>query len=488
MKTLPFSMILMFFCFFACQNPVDEQVNIEAEVAAIEQNLIPGIIVEGDSMITYELEDRMDHYHVPGVSVAVVKNGKIHWAKAYGIANTNTQQPVDTATLFQAGSISKPLAALAALKLVQEGKMELDADINQYLKGWQVPDSRFLANEKVTLRLLLTHNAGMTVHGFPGYSYNDSFPSIIEVLNGQGNTGVIQVDTMPAAIWRYSGGGYTVMEKAVEDVSGMSLDEYEAANILPAMGMAHSTFSQPLAERFHSNASAAYRSDGSIIEGLWHNYPEQAAAGLWTTPSDLGRYIIKVQNILAGTETGPLSKETLEMMLTKHENDWGLGPALGGEGDSLLFRHGGKNEGFSNNMVAFAYQGAGVIVMTNADNGVDLMGEIIRGISDYYDWDISNARVVKIVEVEESVLRSYTGKYLYTESVDDIDDYFVNVSLKDGQLHIDDPNDGENCVLSPTAADDFLSLESGDRVGFTPSENAQPITMNWNGFVFNKVE
>lgn len=488
MKTLPFSFALMYLCLFGCQNSVDGPVNVEAEIAAIEQNLIPSIIVEGDSLNTYKLADRMDHHHVPGVSVAVVKNGKIHWAKAYGIANTNTQQAVDTATLFQAGSISKPLAALAALKLVQAGKMELDADINQYLEGWQVPDSRFLANEKVTLRRLLTHNAGMTVHGFPGYSYSDSFPSIIEVLNGQGNTGSIEVDTVPGTLWRYSGGGYTVMEKAVEDVSGMSLDEYQAANILPALGMAHSTFTQPLAERFHANASAAYRSDGSIIEGLWHNYPEQAAAGLWTTPSDLARYIIKVQNVLAGTETGPLNKETLEMMLTKHENDWGLGPALGGEGDSLLFRHGGKNEGFSNNMVAFAYQGAGVIVMTNADNGVDLMGEIIRGISDYYNWDIANARSVKIIAVEESVLRSYTGKYLYTESVDDIDDYFVNVSLKDGQLHIDDPNDGENCVLSPTAVDDFLSLEAGDRVRFTPSENAQSVQMNWNGFVFDKVE
>ncbi|MEL7534972.1 MAG: serine hydrolase, partial [Bacteroidota bacterium] len=202
----------------------------------------------------------------------------------------------------------------------------------------------------------------------------------------------------------------------------------------------------------------------------------------------LARYIIKVQNILAGTETGPLSKQTLEMMLSKHENDWGLGPAIGGEGDSLLFRHGGKNEGFSNNMVAFAYQGAAVIVMTNADNGVDLMGEIIRGVSDYYDWDIANPRIIKLVGVEENVLRSYTGRYLYIEEVPGTGDYFVNVSLKEGQLHIDDPNDGEHLVLSPTAVDDFINLDAGDRVGFTPAENAQPLQMNWNGFVFNKVD
>lgn len=488
MKTLPLFLSVLICGLFACQKAVDEQIDLQAEIASIEQNLIPSILVDGDSAPHFDLLKRMNHYHVPGASIAVVKDGKLRWAKAYGIANTNTQQPVDTATLFQAGSISKPVAALAALQLVQAGKMDLDTDINTYLTGWQIPESKFLAEEKVTLRRLLTHNAGMTVHGFPGYSYADSFPNIITVLNGEGNTDPILVDTMPGAIWRYSGGGYTVMEKAVEDVSGMSLDEYEAAHILPQMGMVHSTFSQPLAKRFHSNASAAYRSDGSIIEGLWHNYPEQAAAGLWTTPADLARYILKVQNVLAGREIGPLSKESLEMMLTKHKNDWGLGPALAKEGDSLLFRHGGKNEGFSNNMIAFAYQGAGVIVMTNADNGVDLMGEIIRGISDYYDWDIAKPNIVKIIEVEASVLRSYVGKYLYTEQVPGTGDYFVNVSFQDGQLHVDDPNDGEHVGLSPTAKDDFINLDAGDRVRFAPAENAQPMQMRWNGFLFNKVE
>lgn len=278
------------------------------------------------------------------------------------------------------------------------------------------------------------------------------------------------------------------MEKAVEDVSGMSLEDYQAKFILPQMGMSQSTFTQPLAEEFHTNASAAYRGDGSIIEGLWHNYPEQAAAGLWTTPSDLARYIIKVQNIAAGKEEGPLSQETVKMMLTKHENDWGLGPALGGEGDSLMFRHGGKNEGFSNNMIAFAYQGAGLVVMTNADQGIALTDEIIRGISDYYGWGIQKPRTIKLVEVETDILQTYVGQYRYEQQVDGIGDYLINVSLKDGQLQVDDPNDGEHLDLSPVAEDEFVSLETEDWVGFTASQNAQPIQMQLNRYRFTKVD
>ncbi|MEL6846081.1 MAG: serine hydrolase, partial [Bacteroidota bacterium] len=260
-----------------------------------------------------------------------------------------------------------------------------------------------------------------------------------------------------------------------------------AQYILPQMGMSQSTFTQPLAERFHTNASAAYRSDGSIIDGLWHNYPEQAAAGLWTTPSDLARYIIKVQNIAAGQEEGPLSQKTINMMLTKHANDWGLGPALGGEGDSLLFRHGGKNEGFSNNMIAFAYQGAAVIVMTNADQGVALTDEIIRGISDYYGWGIQKPRTIKLVEVETNILQTYVGQYRYVEQVDGIGDYYINVSLKNGQLQVDDPNDGEHLDLLSIAEDEFVSLETEDWIGFTASQNDQPMEMQLNRFRFLKV-
>jgi CubicO group peptidase (beta-lactamase class C family) len=247
--------------------------------------------------------------------------------------------------------------------LAEDDKVELDLDVSFYLTSWKMDESEFTKEEKITLRKLLTHTAGVTVHGFPGYQQTDRFSTIEQVLNGEGNTAKIVVDTIPGTIWRYSGGGYTIMEKIVEDVSGLPLEEYLEQNILTPLGMNNSTYEQPLPTRFHGNASAAYDSDGKLIEGLWHNYPEQAAAGLWTTPSDLAMYCIGVQDILAGKSDGILSKETIEMMLTKHKGDWGLGPSLVGDADSLRFQHGGKNAGFTNNMMAFAYSGDALIIM-----------------------------------------------------------------------------------------------------------------------------
>ncbi|MBN1821194.1 MAG: beta-lactamase family protein, partial [Prolixibacteraceae bacterium] len=307
----------------------------------------------GSSPVTFDFLGRMEHYKVPGMSIAVVKDGKIVWTEGFGIANTETGSKVDTNTLFQAGSISKPLAALAALKLVEEGKVNLDEDVNTYLKTWKLPDNKYTSEQKVTLRLLLTHSAGITVHGFPGYRQDEKFPTINEVLDGKGNTDKIRVNKIPGTEWRYSGGGYTIMEKLVEDVSGMPLEEYMAKFILKPMGMNNSTYEQPLPQDLYSQASAAYDQKGELIKGWWHNYPEQAAAGLWTTPTDLAKYCIEIQEILAGKKKGVLKKEMVEDMLTKHLNNWGLGVSLTGDGESLIFQHGGKNAGFTNSFKAY---------------------------------------------------------------------------------------------------------------------------------------
>ena len=330
------------------------------------------------------LKEMMDYYKVPGISIAVVNDGKLIWAKGYGVANTTNGTKVNPETLFQAGSISKPIAALSVLKLVEQGKVDLDEDVNMYLKGWKIPECEFTKEEKVTLRRLLTHTAGITVHGFAGYNQDDDFPSITSVLKGQGNSGKVCVDMVPGSEWRYSGGGYTIMEKLVEDVSGMPLEEYMAINILQPIGMNNSTYNQPLSSDLISSASAAYNKSGKIIHGLYHNYPEQAAAGLWTTPTDLAKYCMEIQNIMSGKSDGFLSGEIVQLMLTKYDNDWGLGPALSEDGDSLKFGHGGKNAGFTNIFISSVYQHNAIIIMTNGDNGGELIPKIRKSISDYY--------------------------------------------------------------------------------------------------------
>ena len=430
----------------------------------------------------------MDHYDVPGVSIAVIDNGEIKWAKGYGIANTIEGQEVLTKTLFQAGSISKPLAALSVLKLKEDGKIELDEDVNNYLIDWKIPENDFTKDEKVTLRRLLTHSAGMTVHGFPGYQQTDSFPSIEAVLNGKGNTAAIYVDTIPGSLWRYSGGGYTVMEKLVEDISGLPFEEYMAKNILLPMGMENSTYEQPLPSNLHASASAAYDNKGELIEGLWHNYPEQAAAGLWTTPIDLAKYCIEIQKVLAGKADGILTQETVRMMLTKHKNDWGLGPSLTWDADSLRFQHGGKNAGFTNDMMAFAHRGNAIIIMTNADNGGKLIGEILRSVSQYYSWGISHPRMVDTVELPLERLSLLAGQYKLDFQVPGIGDYLIGVELKNDMLYIADPNDNNTIRLAALNDSMFIDLEKGDEIKFHVPVDSVRIGLRWTGqFQFFKM-
>jgi CubicO group peptidase (beta-lactamase class C family) len=375
-SNLKFALLTFLIAIIACKK--DKKINFDSLEIEVESATEP--------LKEFDLSQRMAYYNVPGVSIAVVNNGRIEWAKGYGIANSENGAKVDSETLFQAGSISKPLAAIAALQLVEAGKLELNKDVNLYLKNWTIEENEFTKNEKVTLERLLTHTAGTTVHGFPGYRQNETIPAIAAVLSGQGNTDAVIVDKIPGSLWRYSGGGYTIIEKIIEDVSGLPLEKYMDKNVLSPIGMTNSTYEQPLSDNRQAKASAAYNNNGKIIEGLWHNYPEQAAAGLWTTPSDLAKYCIEIQEILSGKKEGVLSEGIVELMLTKHKNNWGLGPALDKEGDSLTFGHGGKNVGFTNNLVAFAHKGSAVVIMTNGDNGGELINEIQKSIFDTYNW------------------------------------------------------------------------------------------------------
>ena len=437
---------------------------IQAEINAIENGLIKNIQISGDSIQKFNIQERMDYYKVPGVSIAVVENGKIKWAKGYGFANTETGTKVDANTLFQAGSISKPIAALSALKLFENDSLELNKDANYYLKNWQIPKNKFTEIEKVTIEKLLTHTAGMTVHGFPGYEQTDEFPEIIDVLNGNGNTAKIVVDTIPGSIWRYSGGGYTVMEKVVEDISGLPLEEYMSKNILLPIGMKNSTFIQPISKEWQNNISAAYDGNGKLINGLWNNYPEQAAAGLWTTPSDLALYCIEIQDIVKGKNDGILSKNTVDIMLTKHKNDWGLGPSLKNEKDSLIFGHGGKNAGFTNDMKAFVYQGNAVIVMTNADNGGKLISEIKNSVSKYYNWSISQPKTIEVIELLDTDLNQFIGKYEFKEQ-----NLILEVQIKENKLFLNKTPIG-NLNLMPLTKSKFIDLESGAVIEFLVDE------------------
>ena len=198
------------------QSAPESKAEVEQHIQHVTSGLIGGVVLKGDEHATHTLADRMKELNVPGVSIAVLHNGKIEWARGFGVRSLGGP-PVDAETMFQAGSISKPLAAMACLRLVQQGKLSLDADVNTYLTSWKFPSDPVAAGKPVTLRELLTHTGGTTVHGFPGYASTEPVPTLVQVLNGEkpANTPAIRSEAAPMARWNYSGGGYTIMQLAL---------------------------------------------------------------------------------------------------------------------------------------------------------------------------------------------------------------------------------------------------------------------------------
>lgn len=427
-----FSLLLLFFLLMACSSPEQEQEKqaINAEIEAVENGLGDPVLFEAEPLWT--IEERMAHYGVPGMSIAVIKDHKVHWHKTYGIMDRDSKEPVNEFTLFQAGSISKPVAAMAMLKQVEKGVLRLDQNVNDYLTSWQMPDNEFTEKEKVTLGRIVSHTGGITVHGFPGYRTTDKVPSIVQVLDAEGpaNTGVIRVDTQPGTIFRYSGGGYCVMQLLLEDVLGQSFPEITKSSVLQPLGMSHSSYEQPLPTDWQTKAATGYLPDGSKVEGKWHIYPEMAAAGLWTTATDLAQVFIELQNGIKGTETKVLSPEMAAQMLTPYFEDFvGLGIFLENNDGDWYFSHGGWDEGFSSEAVAHKTDGYGVVVLTNS-NHPPFISEVIRSVAATYDWKNRQAPVYKRQALSEEEVAAIAGHYLYDK------DQTVNIYEEDGRLFL----------------------------------------------------
>jgi len=384
---------------------------LEQRIGRVQDRILPPVLIEGEPAQANKLADRMAALRVPGVSIAVIHDGRIEWARGFGVAKIGGA-PVTPETLFQAASISKPVTALAVLRLVQSGKLNLDTDVNQYLKTWKVPENEFTSKNKVTLRGLLTHTAGITVHGFPGYASGEQLPAVVQVLNGQkpANTPAIFVETVPGTKWNYSGGGYVIAQQLLEDVTGKPFPKLMQESVLGPIRMTHSTYEQPLPAARIAEAATPYRRQGRPVPGGPHTYPEMAPAGLWTTPSDLAQYAIAVQKALAGTSNGILSAATTRQMLTPGLNKWGLGPETGGGSGHPYFTHGGSNDGFQSELVAY-HDGDGAVIMTNGDNGAQLASEILRTIAYEYKWPDFQPAVHSISKVDPAVLDAYPGAY-----------------------------------------------------------------------------
>jgi CubicO group peptidase (beta-lactamase class C family) len=339
----------------------------------------------------FTLQQVMAKYHVPGISIAVIKDFRIQWAKGYGVADVTTGSAVDADTLFQAASISKPVAAMAVLKAVQDGRFGLDDDVNTVLKSWKLPTGEFTRDRPVTPRTLLSHTSGLgDGFGFPGYAPSAPRPTLVQILDGQqpSNVGPVRLERPPLTAFKYSGGGVTMMQLALVDALGKPFPELMQEYVLGPIGMTRSAYEQPLSPERDRNAARAHDASGRAMDAKWHVYPELEAAGLWTTPSDLARFAIEVQQSIQGRSNRVLSRSIVQEMVTPvGVGDYAIGLELQKRGGGWYFGHSGGNWGFACDLVAHKINGYGLAIMTNGDFGGAVMNEVRARVAAAYDWD-----------------------------------------------------------------------------------------------------
>lgn len=349
--------------------------------------LYPSIV--GADAVNDTVGAAMTAGNIGGLSLAIIDGGDVVRTQGYGTTSVNGNNPVTPTTLFQAGSVSKPVAAMGALWLVQQGILSLDDDVNAKLTSWKIPENQFTAQQKVTLRQLLSHTSGMNVHGFsPGYGLDEPMPTLVQVLDGQApaRSHPIRVEAVPGTRWKYSGGGYTVMQQLMIDVTKEPFPQFMQSHVLAKLNMRHSTYEQTLPPELARLAAHGYGPDGTEIAGGWRVFPTLAASGLWTTPWDLARFAVEMQRSLAGNSNRVLSQSMTRQMLTAQMNNDGLGFFLAGGDGTVRFWHSGRHDGFDAMLVAYAQTGRGAVIMINTNDSTGAMHKILRTIARQYHW------------------------------------------------------------------------------------------------------
>jgi CubicO group peptidase (beta-lactamase class C family) len=365
--------------------------------------------VAGAPRAPQTLAERMGYYRVPGVSIAVIDDYRVTWVYAAGFADVASRAPVSTSTLFQAASMSKPVAAAGILRLFEEKGLSLDADVNALLRTWHVPPPPFKTSEHVTMRRLLSHNAGINVHGFVGYDRDAPLPTLVQVLEGAppANSPAIRETAVPGSTTEYSGGGTTIAQQVAVDLTGQPFPDFMRETLLGPLRMTNSTFEQPLPQRLWPRAADGYYGDGMPVHRGWHVYPTMAAAGLWTTPGDLAAFVIAIENALRGRGKPPIDATVASEMTTKASDSFGLGPEL----QPGYFTHNGANEGFRGVFVGLTTGGRGVVVLTNSDNGLALTDEVVHSVAKAYTWPVLQPQPKTAIALSSAAMRAVAGAY-----------------------------------------------------------------------------
>jgi CubicO group peptidase (beta-lactamase class C family) len=418
--------------------------------------------VSSQKTVPYRLTDRQRYYQIPAISVAVIRNGQIAWARAWGRRSIDRAAAVNTHTLFAAASMTKPMTALVALRLVDQGKLSLDQDVNERLLRWKLPFAKDVPPQSVTLRQLLSHSAGVTTYGDLGYKAGERRRDLIALLEGRmpDVSPPIEVEHDPGREMHYSNPGYVIVQKLIEDVTGESFAAVVQREVLDPLGMRESYLEQPLTA--HARNVAVGSSGGAPMSADTKVATELGNGGLWSTPSDMARLLIAIRAAYTGKPGALLSQSLAKQMLTPQLGGWGLGIGVEGAGDDLRFGHTGAFAGFESIMTAYAGRGDGVVLMTNADGGQQLGGEIIRGLAARYRWTAYSGQSVKEVSVAAPQLQSLAGYYASA-------DVRAWVSYHDGCSWLISDRGGWSRLLA-VGGNRFISAANGVEISVPESE------------------
>ena len=460
-----------------------QNIALTERIKQVENNLIPYVPVEGFK--GWNILDRMKYYKVPGLSIAVIKDYKIDWSKAYGLADTTSLKPVTTKTMFSAGSISKFLMAATALKLVEEGKMSLDSPINNYLVSWKIAENDFTKKTPVTLRMLLSHSGGTSQSSYFGFTpQTNPLPNIVEILNGAkvAQTRPVVVNSEPGKEFRYSGGGSMIAQMALMDISKSGFSDLTKQVLFDKLGMSNSTFEQPLPKKFEKQTAGAY-SAASWFKGMPYVYPQQAAAGLYTTPTDLAKFFIDIQKSYINKGT-VLSQAITKQMLAPQVNvsdgsykeQMGIGPFLLQRTDNknpngIYFEFTGVNAGFLAYGMASVTGGNGVVIMLNSGDDQNGIGkEIRRAVAKVYNWTNFLPEEIKPIKLSNQQLDKLTGRY--RKSFDEV----VYLSREKNYL-VETINEGNDIYSFPISNDTIVLTDYNVKAFFKFDDNGKPISL-----------
>lgn len=450
----------------------------------ILDGLEPRYYLSGQPRRTYALAERMRAYRVPAASIAVIDDYRVVWAYAAGLRDVAAGTPATTTTLFQAASMSKPVAAAGILRLFEEKHLDLDADVNTLLRSWRVPMPPN-STQFVTMRRLLSHSAGINVHGFVGYDRDAPLPTLVQVLNGTppANSPAIELTATPGSKTEYSGGGTTIAQQVAVDVSGEPFAPFMQRTLLAPLGMTHSTFDQPLSEALWSRAAGGYYADSKPVHRGWHVYPTMAAAGLWTTPTDLAAFVIAIQNALRERGKPPIDATVAHQMTTKVSQGFGLGLGV----QPGYFAHNGANEGFQGLFIGLDSGGRGVVVMTNSDNGLLLADEIVHSVANAYGWPVLQTQPKTAISLSAAQMRAVAGKYV--AKIDDesatIDVTLRQIGGRPALFLRSSLNSGESRLYAQAPL--RLFTLTGAELEFLPGANGRIASLKALGAVFQRL-